>query len=88
MMRVGIRMDSRLHGNDNGLRVSTVIPAKGIVEEPCIEVLSHAGTSDVRAGLDCDEVAVVTCPQETVRVTGHTPRSGGSQDPSQLLTHI
>jgi hypothetical protein len=61
------------------------VPVFGFVEKPCIEALSHAGTSDVRAGLDCDEVAVVTCPQEIVRATGHTPRCGGSQDPSQLL---
>jgi hypothetical protein len=63
-------------------------PAFRIVEMPCIEALTHAGTSDVRAGLDCDEAAVVTCPQEIVRATGHTPRRGGSQDPSRLLTHI
>jgi hypothetical protein len=51
-----------------------VIPAKGPVEKVLIRVVWFWKPHRVRAGLDRDEVVVVTCPQGVMEATGHTPR--------------
>jgi hypothetical protein len=50
------------------------IPAFGTVEKVLIRVVWSWKAYSVRAGLDRDEVVVVTCPQPLARAPGHTPR--------------
>jgi hypothetical protein len=55
------------------------IPAFGTVEKVLIRVVWFWKAYSVRAGLDRDEVVVVTCPQPLERAPGHTPRFAGSK---------